>query len=84
MLLYKKPILFIYSDELLLDKEMMYNINGMAHTLGTKAININDIPKDIENYLTIDELKYAAYERDVLTSRPLGKPNYQIIIDEIM
>ena len=55
-----------------------------SETLGTKPININDLPKDIERYLKVDEAKYAAYERDVLTSDPLGRPNYQIILEDIM
>jgi hypothetical protein len=32
----------------------------------------------------IYEAKYAAYEREVLTSDPLGRPNFQIILENIM
>ena len=62
----------------------MPTINGLAEMLGTKPINIDDFPEDIQRYLKVDETKYAAYEREVLTSDPLGRPNFQIILEDIM
>ena len=62
----------------------MDNINGMAEVLGTTPINIDNFPKDIERYLRVDETKYSSYESEVLTSYPLGRPNFQIILEDIM
>ena len=82
--LFKKPVIFLYSNQLKGNSDPMDNINGMAEMLGTKPINVDDIPEDIHPYLKVDEAKYAAYEREVLTSDPLGRPNYQIILEDIM
>ena len=82
--LYRKPILFIYSTQLSFDVQAMDNINGMAEVLGTTPINIDNFPKDIERYLRVDETKYSSYESEVLTSYPLGRPNFQIILEDIM
>jgi hypothetical protein len=62
----------------------MDTINGLAEMLGTKPINIDDFPEDFYPYLNVDEAKYASYEREVLTSDPLGRPNYQIILEDII
>jgi len=82
--LFKKPVIFLYSNQLKDSFEIMRNVNGMAEMLGTKPVNVDDIPEDINPYLQVDEAKYAAYEREVLTSDPLGRPNYQIILEDIM
>ena len=82
--LLKKPVIFIYSNQLKGNYEPMPTINGLAEMLGTKPINIDDFPEDIQRYLKVDETKYAAYEREVLTSDPLGRPNFQIILEDIM
>ena len=82
--LFKKPVIFIYSNQLKGGYGVMRDINGLAEMLGTKPINIDDFPEDIYPYLKVDEAKYAAYEREVLTSDPLGRPNYQIVLEDIM
>jgi hypothetical protein len=82
--LLKKPVIFIYSNQLKGGFEPMHTINGFAEMLGTKPINVDDIPEDIHPYLKVDEAKYAAYEREVLTSDPMGRPNFQIILEDIM
>jgi hypothetical protein len=82
--IYRKPILFIYSTQLSFDPISMHSINGTAKLLGAVPINIDDFPEDIHPYLKVDEAKYAAYESEVLTSDPLGRPNYQIILEDIM
>jgi hypothetical protein len=82
--IFRKPILFIFSTQLSFDVQAMREINGMAEMLGTTPINIDYFPDDIELYLKVDEAKYAAYEIDVLTSSPLGRPNFQIILEDIM
>jgi len=82
--LYRKPVVFIYSAQLSHDKQAMLDINGMAETLGAVPVNIDDYPDDITSYLKVDEAKYAAYESELLTSDPLGRPNFRIILEDIM
>ena len=82
--LYRKPVLFIYSDQLIQDNEAMRHISGMAEMLGTKPINIDHFSDDIRNYLKVNEKKYREYENNILTSNPLGRQNYQIILEDIM
>ena len=82
--LFKKPVIFIYSNQLKGHSEPMDDVYGMAEMLGTVPINIDDLPEDISPYLMVNEAKYAAYEREVLTSEPLGRPNFQIVLEDIM
>jgi hypothetical protein len=82
--LYRKPILFIYSDQLLKDSEFMGHILGFSALLGTYPINIDHFPKNINPYLKVNEKLYEQYIHDVLTSKPLGEPNYEIILKDIM
>jgi hypothetical protein len=82
--LYRKPILFIYSNQLSYDGEVMDSINTMSKMLGTAPINIDNFPANFDDYLYVDEAKYKKYEQMVLTSEPLGRPNYQIILEDLM
>jgi hypothetical protein len=83
-ILYKKPILFLYSDQLLKDSEFMGNVFGFSALLGTSPINIDHFPKNIDHYLAVNDEMYEKYIHDVLTSKPLGAPNYKIILEDIM
>jgi hypothetical protein len=82
--LYKKPILLIYSDQLLKDSEFMDQVYGLSRLLGTSPLNIDDFPKNIDHYLQVNDEMYEKYVHDVLTSEPLGAPNYKIILEDIM
>ena len=82
--LYKKPIIFIYSDQLLKDSEFMSQIISISNVLGTSPINIDHFPTNLESYLRVNEDKYRKYTLDFLTSKPNGVPNYRIILQDIM
>jgi hypothetical protein len=82
--LYKKPIIFIYSDQLLKDSEFMSQIISISNVLGTSPINIDHFPTNLESYLRVNEDKYKRYTLDFLTSKPNGVPNYRIILQDIM
>jgi hypothetical protein len=82
--IYRKPVLFIYSNQLLQDAEAMRKTNIMADLLGTTPVNIDDLPDDIESHLSVNEDKYATYESDFLTSDTLGRSNAEIIMEDIM
>lgn len=82
--LYKKPVIFIYSNQFKDSPDPMQYIWGVATMLGTKPVNIDDFPSDIRSLLKVDHDRYSAYERAVLTSDPKLRPNVQIILEEIM
>jgi hypothetical protein len=82
--LYKKPVIFIYSNQLKDHQNPMQDICGMAAMLGTEPINIDAPPIDIDGLLKVDQDRYSAYERAVLTSDLTRRPNVQIILEDIM
>ncbi len=83
--MFHKPVIFIYSDQLKQDDLAMYDILGMAHMLGTNALNINEYPEKIDNFLQVNEKKYDEYRDACLTSAPGSlRPNVQTILEDIM
>ena len=82
--IYRKPIIFIYSNQLESDSMNMRYTHFLAEMLGTKAINIDNFPSDFESYLKVDDDKYAFYEKALLTSDPMGRPIRQIILEDII
>ncbi len=83
--MFHKPVIFIYSDQLKQDDLAMYDILGMAHMLGTKALNINEYPEKIDNFLEVNEKRYDEYKDACLTSAPASlRPNVQTILEDIM
>lgn len=83
-IVFRKPVIFIYSNQLKDSQNPMEDICGMAAMLGTKPVNIDEFPSDISNLLKVDYEKFSAYERAVLTSDPTRRPNVQIILEDIM
>jgi len=83
-IIYNKPILFIYSDELKDDPITMPSIKMMASYVGSKPINIDAPPRDIAGYMKIDEAMYHRYIQNILTSNPNGAPNFAIILNEVL
>lgn len=82
--LFKKPVIFIYSNQLKDSRNPMDNIRGLAAMLGTKPVNIDEWPNDIGSLLKVNQDRYGAYERAVLSSDPTRRPNVQIILEDIM
>jgi hypothetical protein len=82
--LFKKPVIFIYSNQLKDSQNPMQDIRGMATMLGTRPVNIDEYPSDIGGLLKVDHERYSAYECAVLTSDPTRRPNVQIILEDIM
>lgn len=82
--LFGKPVLFIYSDQLKDDDLAMHDIYGMADMLGTTPININEFQENIKEYLTVNQNSYEDYKNACLTSSDSLKPNVQIIVEDIM
>ena len=80
----RKPVIFIYSDELEADGLQMQWTFYMAGFLGTQPININRLPSDLTTLLTVNEERYKAYEKACLTSAGPSRTNAQIILEDIM
>ena len=82
--MFKKPVIFIYSNQLKKDRVAMRDTCGMAAMLGTEPVNIDGPPSDIEGLLKVDEVRYRNYEKACLTSTNSQRPNSQIILEDIM
>jgi len=82
--MFKKPVMFIYSNQLKEDRLAMRDIRGMAAMLGNEPVNIDEPPIDIGGLLKVDEVRYRNYEKACLTSSGSQRPNVQIILEDIM
>ena len=82
--IFRKPIIFIYSDQLKRDKVQMASIKLLARTLGTIPVNIENLSENLDSFLTVDEEKYAEYERLYLSQGYSIKPNSQIIYEDFI
>jgi hypothetical protein len=82
--LFRKPVILIYSDQLKHDLQEMSRIKFLATTLGINPINIDDPAIDFSSLLNIDEDKYLKYEQRCLTSTKSLRSNAQIILEDIM
>ncbi|MEO8174669.1 MAG: hypothetical protein ABI581_16355, partial [Sediminibacterium sp.] len=82
--LFRKPVVFIYSDQLLGDDLGLFHTFGMAKMLGTEPINIDHPPADLAPFLQVNHAAYEAYEKACLTSSVTNRPNVQIILEDIM
>ena len=81
---FRKPVIFIYSDEIVADSFSMQWPLHMASWLGTIPVNIDTSPTNFTSLLQINETKYKAYETACLTSATTSRPNYQIILEDVM
>ncbi len=81
---FRKPILLIYSNEMLRHKSYMRNnVNSFSKDLNLSPINIDEnYNKDfIEKRLTINEKARKNYLKTYATARTDSKPNYKILIE---
>jgi hypothetical protein len=82
--IFRKPVMYIYSNQLKNDLMAMNNIKMMAAALGDTPVNIDDPTINISALLTVNEEKYSAYEKACLTSVKILRPNVQIILEDVM
>ena len=83
-IIFKKPVIFIYSNQLKKDKLSMEGVNKMSETLGTIPINIDSNFDDISGYLKINKYCYDAYKKNYLTSNDIRRTNAQILLEDIL
>jgi hypothetical protein len=81
---FRKPILFVYSNQLIKDQDSMRHISGMSQLLGANMINVdNFLPEKIKILEVRDQL-YKKYFQNYLSSGPVELSNHEIILYEFL
>jgi len=83
-----KPLVLITSDKIQNNRDQYKSslIQNISTDTGATIFNIDRqySEQDIRAALVINHEKYASYKQKYLTSRTDGKPNYQVILEEII
>lgn len=84
-ILLKKPIIFVYSNQLAKDDKFMKSINYISNLVGANPVNIDDSVNhsNVLRFLTCNTALYEKYIRNYLTSRIDGKSNSHVIIEQV-
>ncbi len=77
----RKPILFIYSNELHLTENYMNELSLHINETGSKVFNINENfdKLKLNSVLKINKKKYSLYKKNYITVLNKSIPNYKII-----
>jgi hypothetical protein len=86
--MFNKPIFLVTSDQIQNGPDQ-YNrslIANISVETGARIFNIDReyTEQDLREAMVIDHAKYESYKRKYLTSRTDGKPNYQVLLDEVI
>jgi hypothetical protein len=85
---YNKPLILVWSDliESGIDPRKRSFILNFSLATGATIFNIDReySEQELREALVIDHGKYESYKQKYLTSRTDGKPNYQVILEEII
>ncbi len=83
-----KPLVLVTSDKIQNNRDQYKSslIQNISTDTGATIFNIDRqySEQEIKAALVIDHEKYASYKQKYLTSRTDGKPNYQVILEEII
>ena len=83
-----KPLILITSDKIKNNRDQYKSslIQNISTDTGATIFNIDRqySEQEIRAALVIDHEKYASYKQKYLTSRTDNKPNYQVILEEII
>jgi len=82
--IFKKPVVFIYSDQIKEDKLAMSSVNAMSELLGTAPINIDDDLIGMTDCFEVNESCYEAYRNNYLTSTKYPRTNAQVLLEDVM
>lgn len=82
---YKKPIIFIYNNQLKQEYRTIGVIEHYANLLGSPIINLDEEYdySNLGDLFVIDESKYLNYEKNYLTSDK-GMPSNPVILRELL
>ena len=85
---FAKPLILVTSDQIQngRDQYKVSLIANIAKETGAKIFNIDReyTEQELRDALVIDHAKRDSYKRKYLTSRTDGKPNYQVLLDEVI
>ena len=85
---FDKPLILVWSDliESGVDARKKSFIENFAEETGAKIFNIDReyTEQELREALVIDHAKRESYKRKYLTSRTDDKPNYQVLLDEVI
>ena len=84
---FRKPLFLVTCDAIEKSKKRKrLEIRNCSHETGAKIFNIDReyTEKDLRDALVIDHAKRKSYKRKYLTSRTDDKPNYQVLLDEVI
>lgn len=81
----RKPIILVYSNQLAEDRVAMRGGLALGAMLNTRLVNVDELQEiDVRSLLKIDEQRYREYEHACLTSDCTGRPNVQIVLEDVM
>ncbi len=85
-IMYNKPIIMIYSDEIRQDNRQYKSVRFWSEELSCPFVNIDHpvFPNKYKIFPKINKKSYMEYKLKHLTSRIDNKTNCEIIIDEII
>ena len=85
---FAKPLILVTSDQIQngRDQYKASLIANIARETGAKIFNIDRqyTAQELRDALVIDHAKRESYKRKYLTSRTDDKPNYQVLLDEVI
>ena len=85
---FDKPLILVWSDLIAsgVDVRKKSFIENFAEETGAKIFNIDReyTEQELRDALVIDHAKRESYKRKYLTSRTDEKPNYQVLLDEVI
>ena len=85
---FDKPLILVWSDliESGVDARKKSFIENFAEETGARIFNIDReyTEQELREALVIDHAKRESYKRKYLTSRTDDKPNYQVLLDEVI
>jgi hypothetical protein len=84
---FRKPLILVTCDAIEKSKQRKrLEIRNCSHETGAKVFNIDReyTEQELRDALVIDHAKRESYKRKYLTSRTDDKPNYQVLLDEVI
>jgi hypothetical protein len=85
-ILFDKPLILVTSDQVNQFRFLAIGLNRVSLESGAKIFNIDReyTEQELRDALVIDHAKRESYKRKYLTSRTDDKPNYQVLLDEVI
>lgn len=82
--MYEKPVLAIYNEQIKSRAEVFRQIRVFAKTLAINPINIDTPPMSVVDYLSISRDAYSRYRRNYFTTLGDPSPNHRLIVEGLL